>query len=121
MNANTIDVSEKTYEEWRDLRTSFLGGSDVATALGENPYKSPYMLWLEKTGRFSFDADNPVMKFGRQWEDQVRKEFSKRTGFEVTEPDQMFIHPDPKLSMLSANVDGIIEANDKHEGRVSLR
>lgn len=117
MNTNTIDVSEKTYEQWQNLRTSFLGGSDVATALGENPYKSPYMLWLEKTERFAFDADNPVMQFGRQWEGQVRKEFSKRTCFKVSEPDQMFIHPDPELGMLSANVDGIIEANDKHEGR----
>jgi len=117
MNANTIDVSEMSYEEWKSQRSNFLGGSDVATALGENPYKSPYMLWLEKTGRFSFDEDNPVMKFGRQWEDQVRQEFSKRTGFEVTEPNQMFIHPDPELGMLSANVDGIIEANEKHEGR----
>ncbi|TYP94864.1 putative phage-type endonuclease [Fodinibius salinus] len=117
MNANTIDVSEKTYEQWRDLRTSFLGGSDAAVALGMSKWKSPYMLWLEKTGRFSFDADNPVMKFGRQWEGQVRTEFSRRTGFEVTEPDQMFIHSDPELGMLSANVDGIIEPNQKHSKR----
>lgn len=117
MNANTIDVSEMSYEKWKSTRSNFLGGSDCATALGLNKWKSPYMLWLEKTGRFSFDEDNPVMKFGRQWEDQVRKEFSKRTGFEVTEPDQMFIHPDSELGMLSANVDGIIEPNEKHEGR----
>jgi|GEM_PF-1770454 len=117
MNANTIDVSEMSYKEWKSTRSNFLGGSDAATALGLNKWKSPYMLWLEKTGRFSFDEDNPVMKFGRQWEDQVRREFSRRTGFEVTVPDKMFIHPDPELGMLSANVDGIIEPNKKHEGR----
>lgn len=104
MNTNTIDVSEISYEQWKSTRISFLGGSDTATALGENPYRSPYMLWLEKTGRFTFDADNPVMKFGRQWEDQVRTEFAQRTGFEVTEPGRMFIHPDPELGMLSATL-----------------
>lgn len=114
MNTNTIDVSGMSYEEWKATRGSYLGGSDVATALGENPYRSPYMLWLDKTDRFSFDQDNPVMKFGRQWEDQVRKEFSKHTGFEVNQPGPMFIHPDPELGMLSANVDGIIEPNNKH-------
>lgn len=32
-------------------RTKFIGGSDVAAILGVSPWKSPYELWLEKTGR----------------------------------------------------------------------
>lgn len=109
---NGIDVSGLSYGEWRSIRQSYLGGSDVAAALGENPYKSPYMLWLEKTGRFEFDSDNPVTRFGRQWEPKVRDEFAKRTGFKVVQPERMFVHRN--YDFLAANVDGIIQPNDKH-------
>lgn len=32
-------------------RAKFVGGSDVAAILGVSPWKSPYELWLQKTGR----------------------------------------------------------------------
>lgn len=32
-------------------RSRFIGGSDVAAILGVSPWKSPYELWLSKTGR----------------------------------------------------------------------
>jgi putative phage-type endonuclease len=32
-------------------RSKFLGGSDIASILGVSPWKSPYELWLSKTGR----------------------------------------------------------------------
>ncbi|WP_410960483.1 YqaJ viral recombinase family protein, partial [Salmonella sp. SAL4361] len=32
-------------------RKKGIGGSDVAAILGFSPYKSPYQLWLDKTGR----------------------------------------------------------------------
>lgn len=38
-------------EEWHKLRGNGLGGSDIASVLGENKYKSKHQLWLEKTKR----------------------------------------------------------------------
>lgn len=32
-------------------RSTFIGGSDVAAILGVSPWKTPYELWLSKTGR----------------------------------------------------------------------
>ena len=37
---------------WLELRKSLseqgrLGGSEIGTAVGDNPYKSPYALWCE--------------------------------------------------------------------------
>lgn len=32
-------------------RSNYIGGSDIAVILGESPYKTPYELWLEKTGK----------------------------------------------------------------------
>ena len=36
---------------WRKFRALGVGGSDMSTILGLNPYSTPYDLWLEKTGR----------------------------------------------------------------------
>lgn len=35
-------------EEWHKLRGNGLGGSDIASVLGENKYKSKHQLWLGK-------------------------------------------------------------------------
>ena len=39
------------HDEWLAFRTKGVGGSDMGTILGLNPYSTPYDLWLEKTGR----------------------------------------------------------------------
>ncbi|HFC9341278.1 TPA: YqaJ viral recombinase family protein, partial [Enterococcus hirae] len=48
MSKSTLDMS---HQEWLEDRKKGIGGSDVATVLGLNKYKSPYQLWLEKTGQ----------------------------------------------------------------------
>ena len=37
---------------WLKLRNEGIGGSDAGTIVGDNTWKSPYALWLEKTGRW---------------------------------------------------------------------
>lgn len=39
------------HQDWLEFRTKGVGGSDMSTILGLNPYSTPYELWLEKTGR----------------------------------------------------------------------
>jgi predicted phage-related endonuclease len=36
---------------WLKSRKAGVGGSDMSTILGLNAFKTPYDLWLEKTGR----------------------------------------------------------------------
>ena len=38
-------------KEWHDRRSKGIGGSEIAAVLGISPYRTPYNLWLEKTGR----------------------------------------------------------------------
>lgn len=65
-------------------RKKGIGGSDVAAILGLSPYKSPYQLWLDKTGRSEKkDSQNESAHFGNLLEDVVAKEFSRRTGMKV--------------------------------------
>ena len=69
-----------THEEWLENRLKGIGGSDAGAVLGFNQYKSPYLLWLEKTGRFIDDKDNEAMRIGRDLEDYVAQRFTEATG-----------------------------------------
>ncbi len=45
---STLEMSR---QEWLEDRKKGIGGSDVGQFLGLNKWKSPYQLWLEKTGQ----------------------------------------------------------------------
>jgi putative phage-type endonuclease len=68
-------------------RNQFLGGSDTGTILGINPFKSPYTLWLEKTGRVEPTdlSDKLAVKVGHMVEDTVAKLYEQETGHRVRE------------------------------------
>jgi len=55
-------------EEWLEERKNGIGGSDAATILGLNPYKTNIDLWEEKTGRKeAIDiSDKPYVKYGTE-------------------------------------------------------
>ena len=68
-------------------RIHFLGGSDMGTILGINPYKSPYRLWLEKTGRLVPDdiSDTIPVMVGHLCEEAVAQLYTHETGNKVEE------------------------------------
>ncbi|MCM1958003.1 YqaJ viral recombinase family protein [Acinetobacter modestus] len=77
-------------------RKKGIGGSDVAAILGFSPYKSPYQLWLDKTGRSEKSAQNESAHFGNLLEDVVAKEFSRRSGMKVQRvTQQLFLEEHP--------------------------
>lgn len=43
--------AETDHQKWLETRNAGIGGSDASVIMGLNPYKSPYQLWLEKTGQ----------------------------------------------------------------------
>lgn len=95
---------EMTHQEWLEDRRKGIGGSDVATVLGLNKYKSVYQLWLEKTGQVEVtSAQSEAAYWGNTLEEVVAEEFSKRTGKKVRKRNQVFEHP--KYPFLRANID----------------
>ena len=49
-------------KEWHEQRKKGIGGSESAAVLGENPDKTPYEVWLDKTStEIKPDEDNEVM------------------------------------------------------------
>ena len=67
----------KSREEWLRIRTSYIGGSDAACIVGENPWKTNVELWEEKTGRRKAEdiSDKPAVKYGSRAEEHLRELF----------------------------------------------
>ena len=100
-----IPTKNMSREDWLQLRRTSIGGSDVATILGFNKYKSPYQLWLDKTGQIEIDASDPseAAYWGNVFEKTVAEEFTRRTGAKVRNDNHMYFHRE--YDFLSANVD----------------
>lgn len=102
--SNMNSTLEMTHQEWLEDRRKGIGGSDVATILGLNKYKSVYKLWLEKTGQVEVtSAQSEAAYWGNTLEEVVAEEFSKRTGKKVRRRNRVFEHS--KYPFLRANID----------------
>ena len=62
----TVKEMETSNDNWLKLRKAGIGGSDAAAILGMTPWKSPYQLWLEKTGEVEAEdiSTKEVVHFG---------------------------------------------------------
>lgn len=71
--------------EWEKTRMQGIGGSDAGTILGMNRWKSPWQLWLEKTGQAEPEdlSDNEYVYWGTKQEPLVAEAFEERTGKKV--------------------------------------
>ena len=71
-NATLLGVFEPGTSEWHEARTDSIGGSDVSTIMGLNPYESPYALFCKKTGKISnFIEENWPIRFGKAFENPI--------------------------------------------------
>lgn len=73
-------TSEKLFTP--EFRRTGLGGSDGAAALGEDPYKTPLQLFLEKTGEIEPDdlSEKENVQFGTLVEDAIAEMYERKTG-----------------------------------------
>lgn len=100
-------TANMTRQEWLETRTGGIGGSDAAVVLGLNKWKTPFELWLEKTGQvIPESSQSEAAYWGTMLEDMVAKEFEIRTGKKVRRRNAMFQHQD--YPFLIANVDRMI-------------
>jgi putative phage-type endonuclease len=67
--AELVGVFETGTSEWHEAREDGLGGSEIGTVLGLNPYMSAYALWAKKTGKIPEEkVDNWSVRFGNAFE-----------------------------------------------------
>lgn len=80
----TVEQMENK-DAWLDARKKGVGGSDASVIVGLNRWKSPFTLWLEKTGQAEPEelGDNEYVYWGTTLEEVVAREFTIRTGKKV--------------------------------------
>ena len=70
--ASNAHLPEQGTDEWKRLRHGFIGGSEIATLLKKNKYKSPTKLVLEKLG-FNPFVGNVITHWGNVFEEFIRQ------------------------------------------------
>lgn len=94
-------------EDWLKMRTLGLGGSDAAAVCGLNPYRGPYSVWAEKTGRHTDVVDSEAVKWGALLEPVILNEWADQSGMHPqTEPHMLRSREYP---WMQANLDAIVD------------
>lgn len=103
-------VKTANHEEWKKLRSQYIGGSDAAAVVGLNAFSSPYSLWAEKTGRVPGFEGNLATEVGTFLEEFVAQKFASETGKKVRRVNQSFFNSDYPWAI--ANIDRDIVGED---------
>jgi putative phage-type endonuclease len=118
--AKYLGTFEPGTPEWHNARKG-IGGSDIASVMDKNPWKSAYTLWAEKTGLIDGNIEPSMpMKMGTAFEPVIRQLFANNNSEWLTihETGTWSSIEDPKSI---ANPDGIIEWSDGSLGILEIK
>lgn len=104
------EIKTENPEQWRELRSHYIGGSDSAAVVGLNPFKSAYALWAEKTKKTPEFEGNLATAVGTFLEDFVAKLFETETGKKVRRNNRSMIND--KYPFAIANIDREVVGED---------
>jgi len=96
-----------------DDRKNYIGGSDIAAAMGLSRYKTALTLWAEKTGNIEQKdlSDVEYVQLGSELEDFIAKKFEKVTGMKVRRAPQRYIHKE--YPFMACQVDRLVTGTDE--------
>lgn len=122
-NPKLSTLSFDNEDEWLQLRTKGIGGSDAGAILGLNKYSSPLTVYKAKVDGIAKDlSDNANVRRGRELEDFVLTKYVQpkmhEYGYDTSKPDFMIINSD--YPFLRANVDGIAKSITGSSYKTSL-
>lgn len=91
-------------DAWLEMRNKGIGGSEAACIVGMSKWKSPFQLWLEKTGQVEPEdiSDKECVYWGNMLEQAVADRFSELTGKKVRRQGML---QDEDFPFMFANVD----------------
>jgi putative phage-type endonuclease len=96
-------------DEQRLRRREGIGASDTAIIMGYSSYKTPYQLYLEKTGIVTNEEPETTEQqyWGNAIEPLIIKRFSEENSLDITFPDTIYhaVYP-----FIFANLDGWVES-----------
>ena len=94
--------------EQKELRKQGLGATDCAVVMGLSPYKTPYELWLEKTGRAEETTilSDDRLHLRHAHEETISREYARRMNVKLRRVNQTVIHK--RLPFMLCNLDRVI-------------
>ena len=66
MSKIMVSTENLAYADWLKYRRRGIGGSDAAAVYGISRYKSPFELWLDKTGQLTEQEAGEPAYWGTQ-------------------------------------------------------
>jgi len=67
--AELVGTFESGSTEWHEARTAGIGGSEIGTIMGLNPWESAFSLWAKRTGQIpNPPIENWAVRFGKAFE-----------------------------------------------------
>lgn len=106
LDAIYLGTAESGTQEWHDLRSRGIGGSDIGTIMGLNPWESAFGLWAKRTGQIPDPPiDNWAVRFGKAFERPILEMWADAN------PDWDILllgtYQHPKFDYMLANPDAI--------------
>lgn len=103
-------IPHSSHEEWLQIRSGYIGGSDAGAVIGLDDYKSPYALWAEKTKKIPAFEGNIITEVGSFLEEYVAQRFEKETGKKVYKSNVTYVNS--KYPWACADVDRLVSKED---------
>jgi putative phage-type endonuclease len=100
-------------EQQKEIRKKGLGATDCAVVMGLSHYKTPYELWLEKTGRKESAAilSDDRLHLRHAHEETISREYARRRGVKLRRVNQTVFHK--RLPFMLCNLDRVIIGQKK--------
>lgn len=99
--ASTTDLSR---EEWLQVRSQGIGGSDIAAIVGASPWDTPLSIYLRKVGELPEKEETEAMYWGTVLEEVVAQEYKRRhPEVQVRRVNAVLQHPETPYFL--ANID----------------
>ena len=110
-------------EAWLKMRTSYIGGSEAASIVGMNPYRSNVALWELKTGRRPSEdiSDNPYVRYGSEAERFLRELFRLDFPQYTVGYAEHNIWLNSDYPFAHASLDGWLETKDGRHGVLEIK
>ena len=114
------DRRKMTREQWLELRSNYLGGSDVSAVIpGGNRWRTPFQVFAEKKGLVKRQTASEACYFGILFEDLLIKEFTKRSGYNTFPVP--FVLQSVQTPWLIADIDSAIDFGNKKFGILEIK
>jgi putative phage-type endonuclease len=99
--------------EQKSIRQQGLGATDAAVVMGLSPYKTPYELWLEKTGR---KEEEPILNDSRlrlrhAHEETIAREYAAQFDVKLKRVNQTIYHKE--LPFMLCHLDRVVIGKKK--------